>query len=188
MRGSLLRVLAEPASRGHELMGATSSFLAGLIAGALVILGTLLFRRASQAASRSRKLPLAGGIAALTLVVVIVAISLATNSRHALGTAPPRDPAVPPPGTPSSGMQAAAEMPAASVMSRILAMPGTGQRRTAEPMDEAAAGLAARLERQGGTAADWSLLAQAYDFLDRPEDARRARAHAAQVRATQRTP
>jgi len=45
-------------------------------------------------------------------------------------------------------------------------------------MDAEVAGLEARLARQGGTPADWSLLAQAYDFLGRPEDAKRARASA----------
>ncbi|HEV8017754.1 MAG TPA: hypothetical protein VGP32_04250 [Steroidobacteraceae bacterium] len=41
------------------------------------------------------------------------------------------------------------------------------------------AGLEARLARGGGSDADWALLAQAYDYLGRPDDARRARAHSA---------
>jgi cytochrome c-type biogenesis protein CcmH len=45
-------------------------------------------------------------------------------------------------------------------------------------MDAEVAGLEARLERDGGTPADWSLLAQAYEFLGRPDDAKRARAKA----------
>jgi cytochrome c-type biogenesis protein CcmH len=50
--------------------------------------------------------------------------------------------------------------------------------RTAKSMDAEVAGLEARLARDGGSPADWSLLAQAYDFLGRPEDAKRARAKA----------
>jgi cytochrome c-type biogenesis protein CcmH len=45
-------------------------------------------------------------------------------------------------------------------------------------MDAEVAGLEARLARDGGTPGDWSLLAQAYDFLGRPEDAKRVRAKA----------
>jgi hypothetical protein len=52
----------------------------------------------------------------------------------------------------------------------------TGTR--APPMEEATARLAARLERDGGSANDWQLLAQSYEFLGRSADASRARAHA----------
>jgi cytochrome c-type biogenesis protein CcmH/NrfG len=48
-----------------------------------------------------------------------------------------------------------------------------------QSMEAAAAGLEARLARDGGNANDWLLLAQSYDFLGRPDDAQRARAHAA---------
>src|SRR5215470_15242389 len=50
--------------------------------------------------------------------------------------------------------------------------------RPAQSMQDAVAGLEARLARDGGSPADWSLLAQAYDFMGRPDDARRARAKA----------
>jgi cytochrome c-type biogenesis protein CcmH len=43
-------------------------------------------------------------------------------------------------------------------------------------MDAEIARLEARLARDGGSDADWTLLAQAYDFLGRADDARRARA------------
>jgi len=46
-------------------------------------------------------------------------------------------------------------------------------------MEAEVAALEARLARNGGTADDWTLLARAYDFLGRPEDARRARARTA---------
>jgi hypothetical protein len=47
----------------------------------------------------------------------------------------------------------------------------------AQSMESAAAGLEARLARDGGSAADWNLLAQSYEFLGRAADAQRARAH-----------
>jgi cytochrome c-type biogenesis protein CcmH len=49
---------------------------------------------------------------------------------------------------------------------------------TARSMETEVAALEARLARGGGSAGDWNLLAQAYDFLGRPEDARRARERA----------
>ncbi len=48
---------------------------------------------------------------------------------------------------------------------------------SAQSMDAAIKGLEARLARNGGSDADWTLLAQAYEFQGRQEDARRARAH-----------
>jgi cytochrome c-type biogenesis protein CcmH len=47
----------------------------------------------------------------------------------------------------------------------------------ATPMQQAVAGLESRLATGGGSPDDWELLAKAYDFLGRPEDAGRARAH-----------
>jgi cytochrome c-type biogenesis protein CcmH len=53
-----------------------------------------------------------------------------------------------------------------------------------QSMEAAAAGLEARLAREGGNANDWLLLAQSYDFLGRPDDAKRARARAADAGAS----
>jgi cytochrome c-type biogenesis protein CcmH len=47
----------------------------------------------------------------------------------------------------------------------------------AQSMDAAIARLEARLAREGGSDGDWELLAKAYDFLGRSDDAKRARAH-----------
>jgi cytochrome c-type biogenesis protein CcmH len=44
-------------------------------------------------------------------------------------------------------------------------------------MEQATARLEARLERTGGSADDWELLAKSYEFLGRPEAAARARQH-----------
>lgn len=46
----------------------------------------------------------------------------------------------------------------------------------AQSMDVEIAKLAARLARDGGPDADWELLARGYDFLGKPDEARRARA------------
>lgn len=165
------------------------------------MLGVILLWRASRE-YRGRKILLAGGITAVAAVALIAGMSLAVVSRPGtviaqgeVAVTASQQPTVPPSGevpppTPASVASVAsvtAAMPPASVMSQILAMPSAARTRSAEPMDQAAAKLAARLESQGGTAADWNLLAQAYDFLGRPEDAQRARARAAQVGSVKRT-
>jgi hypothetical protein len=173
-------------------MSATLSFSAGLLTGVAAMLGVIIFRRAPQVASamrRSRTLRLTAGIAAGAVALAVGTSFVINVHRGAAGSAddlaasdgPP--PPMPPPGEAST----TSGMPSAAAMSRILALPRGARGQMAEPMDQAAAGLATRLERQGGTAADWNLLAQAYDFLGRTEDAQRARARAAEVGAIQRT-
>ena len=44
-------------------------------------------------------------------------------------------------------------------------------------MSSAIASLQGRLAKGGGSADDWELLAKSYEFLGRPEDAAKARAH-----------
>ncbi len=44
-------------------------------------------------------------------------------------------------------------------------------------MNDAIASLQGRLAKGGGSAADWELLAKSYEFLGRPADAGKARAH-----------
>jgi hypothetical protein len=171
-------------------MSATLPFIAGLLAGAAAMLGIASRRRASQdATGHRRRLLLAGGLAAAAVALVGAMSLLVTLGQGASAT--PGEPAVsassPPAMSALPAMPPAAGMPSASTMSQILAMPRGARTQMARPMVEAAADLAARLERQGGTAADWNLLAQAYDFLGRPEDAQRARARAAEVGSIQRT-
>jgi hypothetical protein len=67
----------------------------------------------------------------------------------------------------------------ASVDARSAPMPAPqgGAPRAAGSMDEMLGRLEARLAAQGGTDADWELLAQTYEFVGRADDARLARAH-----------
>jgi cytochrome c-type biogenesis protein CcmH len=51
----------------------------------------------------------------------------------------------------------------------------------AQSLESATAGLEARLARAGGSANDWTLLAQSYEFLGRTADAQRARERAAEA-------
>jgi cytochrome c-type biogenesis protein CcmH len=138
---------------------ALSSFLAGIVVGVAVSFFALpLWRTASSLALGRKAYLIAAGCAA-SFALVAVTIYLTIGSRHSL-------------------QHAAMNGAAASTASTAS---GTGDMRssaTAKSMQDAVAGLEARLARDGGSPADWSLLAQAYEFMGRPDDAQRARAKA----------
>jgi hypothetical protein len=54
---------------------------------------------------------------------------------------------------------------------------GSAAQSGAQPMAGAIASLQTRLAKGGGSAADWELLAKSYEFLGRPADAGKVRAH-----------
>jgi cytochrome c-type biogenesis protein CcmH len=89
-----------------------------------------------------------GGLIA-AFAVAAASLQLALSSRHG-GGGEAAHAAAAPPGAPSAAAQS---------------------------MDAAIARLETRLARGGGNDADWELLAKAYEFLGRSEDAKRARAH-----------
>jgi cytochrome c-type biogenesis protein CcmH len=131
------------------------SFIAGVLVGVAAVRVALLLSR-SAALPRRRSAYVRAGVLVASLAVATGILYLAIGSRHALER----------PGTRSAASADAA------------ASTGKGAAGTAKSMDAEVAGLEARLARDGGTPADWSLLAQAYDFIGRPEDAKRARAKA----------
>jgi len=55
--------------------------------------------------------------------------------------------------------------------------PAAPTAKSAGSMDSAVASLEARLAKGGGTPGDWELLAKSFEFLKRPDDAAKARAH-----------
>ena len=162
-------------------MNSISWFLVGLFAGAAITLCALLFGRASREAGRGNgRMLLAGALGAAAAAALVGGMSLAISSRHPPAPAPS---AADLPSSPA--LTSAAPMPSAATMEQLLRMPSGAGGQSAEPMDQAAARLAARLQSKGGTAADWNLLAQAYDFLGRSKEAQAARARAAQIGASQ---
>lgn len=132
------------------------SFLAGILLGVVGrSLAPPLWRTASSRAhGRMRYLLPAGFVAGFALIACI--IYLAIGSRHPLERSA------------MSGASPAAAGP----------LNGASTGGPAKSMEAEVAGLEARLARDGGSPADWTLLAQAYDFMGRPDDARRARAKA----------
>ena len=135
---------------------AVFSFLAGLLAGvAATLIGPRLWRTASALApGRVRYQLVAGALASFALVAGIIYLTI--GSRH-------------PPAHQAASGAAPAAMGAANAGSA---------NGPAKSMQDAVAGLEARLARDGGSPGDWTLLAQAYEFMGRPDDAKRARAKA----------
>jgi cytochrome c-type biogenesis protein CcmH len=140
------------------------SFIAGMLVGVVAsYVASPLWRTASPLVRGRRPYLLAAGLLA-GFALVAVTIYLTIGSRHSLQRPP---------------------MSAAAPTAASAASPGkdAGTGGTAGSMQDAVAGLEARLAREGGSPADWSLLAQAYDFMGRPDDARRARAKAGNTTA-----
>ena len=134
-------------------------FIAGALVGAGAALVAIPLWRGALALGRSR---LRYGLAAAfvaTFAGAAAIIYIAIGSRHSLASRP---------------SAAAMVAPAAESAAGAAAKSGP-----AKSMEAEVAALEARLTRGGGTADDWTLLAKAYDFLGRPDDARRARARAA---------
>jgi len=123
-------------------------FLAGAaVGGSAALAAVWAWRRTGTAAGARRRLLLGAGFVAVFIAAALL-LYATVGSRSVPGHA---------------GVDAAV-------------VNGT-QGSTAKSMDAAVAALEARLARGGGSDADWTLLAQAYEFEGRSEDAQRARAH-----------
>jgi hypothetical protein len=133
------------------------AFIAGVLVSATASrVGLPLWRGATALAGRGNPYVRTGAlIASFALAAGI--LYLAIGFRHSLQR-------------PGLGIRGAASVGGAADSGKGAA--------TAKSIDAEVAGLEARLAREGGKPADWSLLAQAHDFVGRPEDAKRARAKA----------
>ncbi len=97
------------------------------------------------------------------------------------GAPAPGSPAPPPAVADSTAAQVqldANDLRAAELLSQTNAPAAPA--RSAGSLEEVTARLAARLSAGGGTADEWRLLAQSYEYLGRTQEAQDARAHAAQ--------
>jgi cytochrome c-type biogenesis protein CcmH len=135
-------------------------FIAGALVGAGAALVAIPLWRGALGLGRARlRYGLAGAFVA-TFAGAAAIIYIAIGSRHTLASRP-----------------AAAAMVAPAAESAVAG--AAAKSGPAKSMEAEVTALEARLTRGGGTADDWTLLAKAYDFLGRPDDARRARARAA---------
>jgi hypothetical protein len=78
---------------------------------------------------------------------------------------------------PALATASAPESTPASAPAPVAAEAATGSPKAAGTMDEVLERLETRLASQGGSDADWELLAQTYEFVGRGADAKLARAH-----------
>jgi cytochrome c-type biogenesis protein CcmH len=122
-----------------------------------------LWRSALTLARGRMRYGIAGAFVA-TFACAAAIIYVAIGSRHSLASRPA-----------GAAMVAPAAASAAGASAKSAA--------SAKSMEAEVAALEARLSRDGGTADDWALLAKAYDFLGRPDDARRARAQTPKIGA-----
>ena len=137
-------------------------FIAGALVGAGAALVAIPLWRGALALGRAR---LRYGLAAAfvaTFAGAAAIIYIAIGSRHTLASRP-----------------AAAAMVAPAPAAESAVAGAAAKSGPAKSMEAEVTALEERLTRGGGTADDWTLLAKAYDFLARPDDARRARARAA---------
>jgi cytochrome c-type biogenesis protein CcmH len=151
-------------------MSAVFWFIAGVLAGVTVAFVAVPLWRAALGPPEGR--PLRYALAAGAVVVFVASaalIYLTIGSPHAVDKPTP---AVLP-AHPGAGQGAAA---------------ATAAGGKAQSMESATAGLEARLERDGGAANEWLLLAQSYEFLGRAADAKRARERAAAAAPAGTTP
>jgi hypothetical protein len=106
----------------------------------------------------------AGVLTVAVIALLMHALNGSQNSASAQvsahgGAAVPRGGSIPSPDEPASGAES---------------VPNP---RAAGSMDEMLARLESRLAAQGGSDADWELLAQTYQFIGRTDDAKLARSH-----------
>ena len=130
-------------------------FLAGMlctVAGAVLLKPWL---RRVRAARPSLALPRPALIIGVLIVVLAIILFV-----WLMGAGPPAGA-----GDASASAHASVDTPPAS------SAPSAGS------MDESLTRLESRLAAQGGTDADWQLLAQTYDFMGRAADAQSARSH-----------
>jgi cytochrome c-type biogenesis protein CcmH len=147
---------------------ALSYFIAGVVTG---VAASFVVRRLRHNARLflPRRWYLSAGALVGSFAIVAALMYLAIEVRH------------PPQRMLSEGAAAGtAAMTSAARDAGVSAAPGAAPpagSAAAKSMQDAVAGLEARLARGGGSSDDWTLLGQAYEILGRAEDARRARAH-----------
>jgi len=144
-------------------------FIAGVLVGVAASRVGLPLWRSAAARGASARAPgrmryLLAGVLVASFALAVGILYLAIGSRQG-----------PQLSGKSAGMSAAAPAGAAANAPSGMTAPA---KSPAKSMDAEVAGLEARLARDGGTPGDWSLLAQAYEFMGRPDDAKRARAKA----------
>jgi cytochrome c-type biogenesis protein CcmH len=156
-------------------------FFAGVLTGPASLIVIMPWLRTLPRLTALPKPPWQASAAAAGIVSLVLASSLWVGHPNAGGSAAA-------PATHASESAGSAFGSAAKAFGDATAAPGiaaNGPGDAASPpakagassMDSAIASLESRLAKGGGTPDDWELLAKSFEFLDRPADAAKARAH-----------
>jgi cytochrome c-type biogenesis protein CcmH/NrfG len=133
-----------------------------LLAGVLITLAALLlllpWLRTIPRLGPLPTVPWQGAVGAAIALALVVGIYLRFGRPELLGAS-------------------AGPVPALTGSAPTGASTSAANKAAAGSMNSAIAGLEARLSKGSGTADDWELLAKSFEFLGRPDDAAKARAH-----------
>lgn len=159
-------------------------FLAGVCFTLTSIILLLPWLRTIPGLGSLPALPWQAGVAAIVTAGAVVGLCLwlqpvSTTAAAQVTTANAApDKPVAPAGTsdPWAGVANALGR-GAGAMTNTTSSATSAPRANAGPMSAAIASLQARLAKGGGSADDWELLAKSYEFLGRPAEASKARAH-----------
>ena len=147
-------------------------FIAGMVGGlALAALLAPWLPRFSLLQSSISTVP-RGAVTAALLAAVAVGVGLFHS-----GPATNRGPAAPAPASAFADAARVINQATAAPTGSPAGGPTPGTTASAGSMDSAIASLEARLRKGGGTPDDWELLAKSFEFIGRPADAVKARAH-----------
>lgn len=146
-------------------------FLTGVLTAIVALVLLLPWLRRNPRFAALPALPWPAAAAALALLVVVLALPrwLGHSDRagEPVSAAPAAKFTLPPSGG-SGAIGGSAVGPAGA---------SGAAGNSAGSMENAIASLESRLAKGGGSAGDWELLAKSYEFLGRPDDAAKARAH-----------
>jgi hypothetical protein len=150
-------------------------FITGILFTAAVIVLLLPWLRTVPRLGSLPSLPWQAGFGAVILIGAVLAL------YHAFGRPDLATQSAAPAAFRSAMTDAGAALDAgassASGVPASAAAPGSAASSPAGSMNSAIASLEGRLAKGGGSKDDWELLAKSYEFLGRPADAAKARAH-----------
>jgi hypothetical protein len=151
-------------------------FMAGILFTVAIVVLLLPWLRTVPRLGALPSLPWQAGLGAAILIVAVLALYHEFGSPDGRPDLVSRSAA---PAAPAVARNAAIDTGIASAISAANSGSAAGPAAPAgaSSMNSAIATLEGRLAKGGGSADDWELLAKSYEFLGRPADAAKARAH-----------
>lgn len=163
-------------------------FLTGVLAAMAALVVSMPWLRRNPRYASLPALPWPAGASVLVLLVAVLALSRWLGHADRPGSPLAAAPAATAPaakftlpsgmgGSPAAGSAAGLADDAGAMGGAKGGGMSSAAGSGAGSMESAIASLETRLAKGGGSADDWELLAKSYEFLGRPDDAAKARAH-----------